>query len=55
MEKSSHVLEELLAVLSVFSHDGFGSRSVLEESLHVVIVSKPVPSASRDEQSESKA
>ena len=32
LKKSSHVLEAALAVLSIFRHDGFGSKSVLEES-----------------------
>jgi hypothetical protein len=55
MEKSSQLLEELLALLSVFSQNGFGSKSVLGESIHDVFPSKPVASASRDARSESKA
>ena len=55
LKKSSHVLEEVVAVLSVFRHDGFGSESVLEESLHVVFRSKSVVSRSRDDRFESRA
>jgi hypothetical protein len=36
LEKSSHAIKEAVAVRPIFRHDGFGSRSVLEESLHVV-------------------
>jgi hypothetical protein len=36
VKKSSQVIEQALAVLPILRHDGFGSTSVLEESLHVV-------------------
>jgi hypothetical protein len=52
--KSSHVLEEAVAVLSIFRHDGFGPRAVVEESLQVVFQSKPVVSGSRDDRFESR-
>jgi hypothetical protein len=55
LEKSSPLLEELLAVLPFLSGDGFGFRSVLEESLHLVFRSKPVVSGSQEERFESKA
>ena len=48
LEKSSQVIKQAVAVLSVFRHDGFDSKSVLEESLHVVFRSKPVVSESTD-------
>jgi hypothetical protein len=55
LKESSQLLEELLAVLLFFSPDGFGSESVVEESLHVVFPSKPVGSGSRDDRFESRA
>jgi hypothetical protein len=55
VKESSQNLEELLAVLSFLSPDGFGSKSVLEESLHVVFSSKPVGSGLRDDRFESRA
>ena len=55
LEKSSHVIKEAVAALPVFRRDGFGSTSVLEESLHVVFQSKSVVSGSRDDRFESRA
>ncbi len=55
VEKSSHLLEEALAVLSLFQHDGSEPRAVLEESLHVVFQSTHVVSGSKDDRFESRA
>jgi len=55
LKKSSHVLEEAIAVLSAFRRDGFWSKSVMEESLHVVFRSKSVVSCSRDDRFEARA
>jgi len=55
LKKSSQVLEEAVAVLSVFRRDGFWSKSVMEESLHVVFRSKSVVSSSRDDRFEPRA
>jgi hypothetical protein len=55
LEKSSHVIKEAAAVPPIFRRDGFGSTSVLEESLHVVFQSKSVVSGSRDDRFESRA
>jgi len=55
LKKSSQALEEAVAVLSVFRRDGFWSRSVMEERLHVVFRSKSVVSGSRDDRFESRA
>ena len=55
LKKSSHVLEQAVAVLSVLRHDGFCSKSVLDESLHVVLKSRSVVSGSRDDRFESRA
>ncbi len=53
--KSSHVVEESVAVLSISRHDGFEPRAVLEESLHVMFQSKPVVSGSTDDGFEPRA
>jgi hypothetical protein len=55
VEKSSHVLEESVAVVSIFRHDRSGLRAVREESLHVVFPSKSVVSGSKDVGVESRA
>ena len=55
LKKSSHVMEEAVAVLSAFRSDGFWSKSVVEKSLHVVFRSKSVVSESRDGRFESGA
>ena len=55
LKKSSHVLEEAVAVLSAFRRDGFWSKSVMEKSLHLVFRSKSVVSSSRDDRFESGA
>ena len=55
VEKSSQVIKEAVAVLSVLRHDGFGSQSVVEESLHVVFPSRSVVSGSIDVRFESRA
>ena len=55
LEKSSHVLEEAVAVLPILRHDGCESRAVVEESLHVVLRPMPVVSGSRDDGLESRA
>jgi hypothetical protein len=54
MKSSPHV-ERLIAVLSIFRHDGFGSTAVLEESLHVVLQPQSVASVHRDDLQESNA
>ena len=54
-KKSSQVMEEAVAVLSVFRRDGFCSKSVLDESLHVVFKPRSVISGSRDDRFESRA
>ena len=46
VEKSSHAIEEAAAVPRIFRDDGFGSKSVVYESLHVVFRSKSVVSES---------
>jgi hypothetical protein len=53
--ESSHVLEQSLAVLPIFRHDGFGSKSVVEEPLHVVLSSKSVALGSLDDGCEPRA
>jgi len=55
LKKSSHVMEEAVAVLSAFRRDGFRSKSVMEKSLHVVSRSKSVVSGSRDDRFEAGA
>jgi hypothetical protein len=55
VEKSSHAIEEAAAVPRIFRDDGFGSKSVVYESLHVVSRSKSVVSESRDDRFESRA
>ena len=55
LEKSSDAIKEAVAVPPIFRHDGLGSTSVLEESLHVVFRSKSVGSGSRDDRFESRA
>ena len=55
LKKSSHVLEQAVAVLSVLRHDGFCSKSVLDESLHVVFKPRSVISGSRDDRFEAGA
>jgi hypothetical protein len=54
LEESSHALEQLLAVLSVFRHDRLEPTAVLEESLHVLFESKSVFCGSTDVRSESR-
>jgi hypothetical protein len=55
VEKSSHVVEEAVAVVSVFRHDGFGAKSVVEEPLPVGFPTKSVASGSRGDGFESRA
>jgi hypothetical protein len=55
VEKSSHVREEAIAVLSILRRDGFGSKSVLEESPHVVFPSRSVAAGSTDVRFEPRA
>jgi hypothetical protein len=55
VEKSSHVLEQALAVLSILRPDGSEPRAVLEESRHVVLQLRAVVSGSTDVRSESRA
>jgi len=55
MKKSSHVREESVAVLSVFRRDGFGSKSVREESHQVAVSSKSVVTGSIDVRFEPRA
>ena len=54
-KKSSHVMDEAVAVLSAFRRDGFWSKSVMEKSLHLVFRSKSVVSSSRDDRFEPRA
>ena len=55
LKESSQMMEESVAVLSVFRHDGSGFKSVLEESLHVVFGSKSVVSGPTDVRFEPRA
>jgi len=55
LKESSHVMEEAVAVLSAFRLDGFWSKSVIEQSLHVVFRPRSVVSGSRDDRFESRA
>jgi hypothetical protein len=55
VEQSSHAIEEAAAAPPIARDDRFGSRSVLEEALHVVFRSKSVVSESRDDRFESRA
>jgi len=52
VEKSLHVIKEAVAVLPVFRHDRFRSKSVVEESLHVVFASRSVVFGARDDRFE---
>ena len=55
VEKSSHVVEDAVAVVLVFRHDGFGAESLVEESLPVGLPTKSVASGPRDNGFESTA
>ena len=55
VEKSSQAIEQAAAVPRIFRDDGFGSKSVVHESLHVVFRFKSVVSESRDDRFESRA
>ena len=55
LKKSSQVLEEAVAVLSIFREDRFRRGSVLQESLHVLSKLKSVVSGPRDDRFESRA
>ena len=55
LKKSSQVLDESVAVLSIFRGDRFRPRSVLEELLHVLLKLESVVSGLRDDRFESRA
>ncbi len=55
MEKSSHDVEQALAVLAVFSNGRFDFEAVIERSFHVVLHSLPSLSESKESGLESRA